>query len=412
MTTWLEYKKTKRYPKLDKDIKVDVAVIGGGMAGILTAYQLSQAGCSVALLEKSELGSGATSYTTAFITKAIDSDLTQIASIFGKREAKAVWQSGQKAIEEFERIIEEEGMDCEFVRCPNFVFASSNRQGEKLDDEFGAYREFKIPAKLHDSDKNLGFKHYGAIEVPGQAKFHPLKFLYSLGEVLSEKGVQVFEKTAVKNIDGDGPLTLKTAEGNVIAQDAVITTYKPLTNEKTHLKKAMYRSYIFEVELPKGKFKEALYEDSSNPYYYFRIDPQDGYDRMIVGGEDHKDIFGDTLKKQSFEGLDKFLKKLTRYGEYRIKKRWSGGVLEPSDGLPLIGRIAPHLYVATGFSGNGMTYSMISSLLLTDLITRGKNSWAKVYEPERTLLHPKRLGSKARDYIEEFFGGAVKNLLS
>ncbi len=416
MTTWQEYKKTKRYPKLEKDVRVDAAVIGGGMAGVLTAYRLSQEGRSVTLLESGELGSGATSYTTAFITQVIDSDLREISSIFGEREAKLVWQSGQRAIEEFEKIVEREALECEFMRCSNYVFASSRRQEEALEEESEAYREWKIPAKLHAADKKLGFKHYGAMEVSGQAKFHPLKFLYGLAERLQERGVQIFENTAVKEIAGDGPFTLETSQGTVTAKNVIIATYKPLTNKKTHLKKAMYRSYIFEAEIKKGRFPEALYEDMANPYHYFRIDADTpegaGHDRMIVGGEDHKDIFGNTLDKQSFAGLEKFLKKIMAGEKYRIKKRWKGSVLEPSDGLPLIGEIAPGLYVATGFSGNGMTYSMISSLLLSDLIAGRKNPWAKVYEPKRTLFHPKRLGIKARDYIEEFFGGAVKNLLS
>lgn len=174
----------------------------------------------------------------------------------------------------------------------------------------------------------------------------------------------------------------------------------------------MYRSYVFELEIPKGRFKEALYEDNSNPYYYFRIDSGKDHDRMIVGGEDHKDIFGSSLSRKSFEALETFVEKILMGERYWIMKKWSGPILEPSDGLPLIGEIAPHCYVATGFSGNGMTYSMISSLLLRDLIVEKRNSWTATYDPKRTLLHPKRLATKARDYIEEFFQGAVKNLLS
>jgi glycine/D-amino acid oxidase-like deaminating enzyme len=180
----------------------------------------------------------------------------------------------------------------------------------------------------------------------------------------------------------------------------------------------MYLSYVFEVRVPKEHFQEAVYEDDANPYHYFRIDKGKDHDRMIVGGEDHKDIFGKTLVEKSFAGLEKFLKKIMGDRPYKILKRWHGPILEPSDGLPLIGEIKPHVYLAAAFSGNGMTYSMISALIIRDLVLgrknskNSKNSWADIYAPKRALFHPKRLALKARDYAEEFAGGALKNILS
>lgn len=412
-TTWSIHKKKKAYPPLEKNIKTDVAIIGGGMAGLLAAYRLSSLGKSVVLLDKGEIGSGATAATTAFITKVIDSELSQIAEIFSPQIAKSVWDSGQEAIEEFERIVKKEKIECEFGRVPNYVFASAKKQFKDLEEEYGFYRRFKIKANLEPGGESLGFKNFGFLEVPNQAKFHPTKFLYTLAEKARGYGARIFEKTEVTDIEGVGPVIIKSKKGNVAAQDVIIATYKPTIGKRTHLKKAMYRSYIFEVQVPKNLFKEALYEDMSNPYYYFRIDSQhEDYDRMIIGGEDHKDIFGNTLVKASFQSLREFLESLVGDAPYWLRNKWYGPILEPSDGLPLIGRILPHYYVATGFSGNGMTYSMISSLLISDLILEKKNIWQKAYEPKRTLLHPKRLGLKAKDYIEEFFGGAVKNLLS
>lgn len=412
MSTWSEYKKRKAYPKLDRDTTTDVAVIGGGMAGILTAYRLAAEGKKVVVLEKAEVGSGATIATTAFITEVIDSSLAEIADIFDEGIARSVWRSGRKAVEEFERIIEEEAIECEFMRLSNYVYASTKKEFKELQEEYAWYRRLKLPAELHRDGTKLNFPNLGYLEVPDQAKFYPAKFLYALAEKAARSGVKIFEKTEVLEIEGTGPVTVKTKGGSIKAQDVVITTYKPLSSKKTLLKKAMYRSFVFEVEVPKGLFPEGLYEDMKNPYHYFRIDAGDERDRMIVGGEDHKDIFGNTLVKQSFQGLGEYLEKILGQHRYWIVKKWYGPILEPSDGLPAIGRIAPHRYVATGFSGNGMTYSMITSMLLSDLILGRRNAWAKAYDPSRSILHPKRLGTKAKDYIEEFFGGAVKNLLT
>lgn len=411
MTPWREFSKKKKYPSLKKNISADVVIIGGGMAGILSAYQLSKAGKKVALLERKELGAFATMDTTAFITEVIDSDLSQISSIFDEKTAKDVWHSGREAIEEFQKIIEEESIDCEFVRCPNYVFASKTKQFKSLEEEYDRYEKLGLEAKLHNTGDELGFPNYGYLEVPNQAKFHPTKFLYALAEAARKYGAQIFENTPAQALDGDGPIRIKTPTGSVTADNVIIATYKPFTHEKTHLKKAMYRSYVFELESPKGIFEEALYEDMSNPYYYFRVDPQQDFDRVIIGGDDHKDIFGKTLVKQSFKSLKEFTDKLFQGEKYKIRNKWNGPILEPSDGLALIGEIKPHHYVATGFSGNGMTYSMISSLIIRDLILGKGSVWAKVFDPKRALLRPKRLASKARDYVEEFINGALKNLL-
>lgn len=411
-STWRKFKKEKTYPKLNKNLKVDVVIIGGGMAGILNAYRLSKSGLKVALVEKKSLGTYATMDTTAFITKVIDTDLSKTAEIYDDKTAKLVWQSGQEAVEEFERIIEKEGIDCEFVRCSNFIYASTKKQFDELKEEYEEYKRLKIKAELHPDPTRLNFRNYGYIEVPGQAKFHPSKFLFALAEIASRNGVQIFENTAAKKISGDDPVVIETTGGKVEAGRVIIATYKPIDNEKTHLKKAMYRSYIVEARIGKGIFPEGIYEDNSNPYTYFRIDPQEDYDRMIFGGEDHKDIFGKTLLGESMKGLKKKFAKIIGKHHYSIVTEWNGPILEPSDGLALIGEIKPNYYVATGFSGNGMTYSMISSMLIGDLIMGERNPWQKVYDPKRALLVPKRLASKAKDYIEEFVGGALKNLLT
>lgn len=413
MSTWDNFKKKAVYPSLKEDIEADVAIIGAGLAGVLCAYQLSRAGLKVALLEKKDIGSGATLATTAFITKVIDTPYHQISSIFSPGVAKAVHESKQRAIEEFERIIEDEDIDCEFVRCPNYTYAATGKQFEELKDEFKIYRRYKWPMTFHETALELGFPHHGVLEVPNQAKFHPAKFLFGLAEKAFDYGGEIFENSEVIDLEGEaGNFLLTTRRGSVEAENVIIATYKPFTDKQTHLKKAVYKSYVFELEVPRGAFPEAIYEDCSNPYYYFRVDPGQDHDRMIVGGEDHKDIFGKTLEKKSFEALDDFVQRLMAGRRYWIVNRWYGPILEPTDGLPLIGAIAPGQYVATGFSGNGMTYAMISSLLLSDLIQGKKNDWVRAYEPKRSLLHPKRLGSKAKDFIEEFIEGALKNMLS
>ncbi len=413
MSTWDAVKKTVRYPKLAADLETDVAIVGAGMAGSLLAYILSKEGYDVCLIEKNEIGNGATAATTAFITEVIDTPYSEISSLFGPSMAKAVHDSQQKAVEEFRNIIRSEKMDCEFVTCPNYAYASDRKQREKLAEEYRTYQRFKWPAVFHPEGLDLGFPNTGVLEIPDQAKFHPKKFLFGILSRAEKNGAHIFERSEVTDIEGEaGNFLVSTKTGSLTAKHVVIATYKPLVNDKTHLKKAMYKSYVLQAEIPKGAFPEALYEDAGNPYHYFRIEAGGEHDRIIVGGEDHKDIFGRTLDKKSFQALGAFLEKLMGGRRYWIVDKWTGPILEPSDGLPLIGEISPGRFVATAFSGNGMTYSLIAALLIRDLITGKPNPWKKAYDPKRSLLHPKRLASKAKDYLEEFVNGALKNMLS
>jgi glycine/D-amino acid oxidase-like deaminating enzyme len=177
-------------------------------------------------------------------------------------------------------------------------------------------------------------------------------------------------------------------------------------------KKGMYYSYVYELEIPKGAIGEGLYEDDHNPYHYFRIDQGENNDRMIIGGEDHrKEIPID--QNRNFNALEKYIQETFPGLMYRIVKRWRGPILEPSDGLPLIGRYddkEPNRYVATAFSGNGMTYGTISGMLISDLILGKKNPWEDFYDPRRALPF-KGIILKGRDYIEEFIKGVVKNII-
>jgi glycine/D-amino acid oxidase-like deaminating enzyme len=415
-TTWGDIREIfKTYPILDRNIEVDAVIIGGGITGILNAYYLTLEGKKVALLERDRLASNATAMTTAFITKVIDTSLGEVIDIYGTKTAKEVWQGGQQAIEEIEKIVEKEKIDCEFKRCSNYFFASTAKQFKGLEEEYDAYKKLGLKAELHENGTDLNFPNFGYLEIKDQAKFHPLKFVNGVAAAAGKRGAQIFERTEALEISTDEGNVVKTGKGDIRAEDILIATYKPLTNQETHLKKAMYRSFIFEVEIPSDLLKEGIYEDDSNPYYYFRVDKGKERDRLIVGGEDHKDIFGDTLVEKSFKSLEEFLERILPGVKYKIVKKWYGPILEPSDGLPLIGEIKSNVYVATAFSGNGMTYSMISALLISDLIegkkNKEKNNWQKIYDPKRALLRPRRLATKAKDFIEEFFEGAVKNLL-
>ena len=293
------------------------------------------------------------------------------------------------------------------------MFALSSREFRSIEDEISAARRLGFHDLAIHTEKTFSFETSGYLEIPQQAMFYPLKFLAALRRLFVELGGVLYEMTEATDIKEEkGNVIVTTAKGTITARHGVIATYQPFYNSRElFARKGMYISYVLEVELPKGTLPHALYLDQANPYHYFRIEPQATADRMIIGGEDHRKEIP-LAPEKSYAALEEYLQKLLPNVPYTIIRRWEGGILEPVDGLAYIGRFSkttPHLFVATGFSGNGMTYSSITSMIIRDLVLGRKNPYAEVYDASRSLSI-KALAKKARDFTGEFFGGAVKNL--
>ncbi|MDB4939887.1 MAG: Iron-sulfur cluster-binding protein Rieske family [Candidatus Doudnabacteria bacterium] len=408
ITTWQDAKANNQYPQLKENINVDVAIVGGGITGITSAYMLAKAGKKVALVEsKKYLASDTTLFTTAFITKVIDTGLSDLIKMFGEKNTKLIWESGQQAIDQIEQIVKAEKIDCDFKRVSYFTYANEDSQFQSLEEEQAAAK--KVDQEVTLKKKNsFKFKNAGYLEVKNQAKFNPIKYVETLAEKAVANGVQIFTSTEVTAISGHKSVRIKTKNYEIKANQVIIATYKPIKVLKTFAKKGMYQSYVFEVKLPQNLILEGLYVDLENPYHYFRIDKEKGFDRMIIGGEDHREEAKMSATK-NFKALEAYLKNLIAV-DYQITRKWTGPILEPSDGIALIGESKPNQFVATAFSGNGMTYSTIAGMIFRDAITGKKNPWSKLYDPTRKMKL-KAFGRKALDYGEEFYQGYVKNNL-
>lgn len=398
----------KEHPSLGSDMEADVAIVGGGLAGVWLSYLLSKGGKKVVLIDKDRLGRSETMYTTALITQVIDTDLSDLRSMFGDKRARLSWQAGAEALSMIEEAVDEEGVECDFLKISLRSYGRSEKELNKLRQEVKAARDLGFEAEL--TGPLHGFKNLGAMEVPDQAKYHPINFLNSLVDAAEKQGAKFFEKTEAVDISGRTDIHVLTKSGHSIkAKDVIVTTYEPFNNPKeTHWKKGMYTTYVYALELIGSDLDEMMCEDMSNPYHYFRVDKEDDKMTMIVGGVDHRAELKFEESK-SFRALKDYIDETFPQLDYKITHKWSGKILEPSDGLPLIGEYSPHQYVATGFSGNGMTYSAISGKIITDLIMGRGSVYRDLYDPRRRLA-AKPILFNFRDYAEEFFGGAVKNL--
>lgn len=407
-TTWQKgFEASKDYPALAEDIHTDVVIIGGGITGITLAYLLAKSGKKVAVLEAGILEKASyTAYTTAFLTYQIDTGLQDLERIWGRMGARDIWRSGSEAIDKIEQIIKEEKIDCEFMRCPEFLYANDKREWKQIEEEaqLGQTLGFDIDLK---GDRAV---------IKNQAKFHPLKYADGLRQAAIKKGALFYENTKVIKIEGKVPVEVSTARHKVTAKWAVIATYKPFNNPaRVFARKGMYKSYVYELSIPGGVLAEGLYLDADNPYHYFRIDKGKGktpkHDRMIIGGEDHR-VEIKMKEEKNFEALTQYAERILQEHQYEVVTKWTGGILETIDGLPYIGPYSkkhPNRLLATGFSGNGMTYSMIAGRLFHDHIGDIYNKYASLYSPYRGYSWA-AFYLKGRDYVEELWGGAVKNI--
>jgi glycine/D-amino acid oxidase-like deaminating enzyme len=412
-TTWQkDWKSHTIYPSLLEDVKCDVTIVGGGISGITLAYLLSKAGKSVVVLEKGNLRDNShTAYTTAMLMAEVDTSFKNLTEIFGKEKATMVWEAGLDALDVIEKIIREEGIECEFERVPAFIYANNEKEWQGIKEDMQLVKEAGVPLEITEGKENLKIPNSGYYELESQAKFHSLKYCEALRDAATKHGARFFENSEVKNIKGTKIVYTYTQKAKVISSWVVIATYDPFNKPKElFAKKGMYMTYMLELALPKNSLINGLYVDAENPYHYFRVDKLADKDRVIIGGADHRtEIKMDPEK--NFAAIEEYANKL--FGpNYKIVTKWRGGILETWDGLPFVGSYSskyPNRFVITGFSGNGITYSTIASKILVDKILGQKNKYYKVFDPMRGYsLAAAYL--KGKDYIEEFFHGAIKNM--
>lgn len=407
---WGIGRKKKKYPSLNRNIEVDVAIVGGGLNGILTAYLLSKTKTRVAVFEKGEVGSDATLLTTAFITQLLDTDNAELTELFGAKRAKQFIQSHGDAIDLIESIVKKEKIECSFMRCPAYVYVNNEKESTSLQKEYDASKKLSLTVNI-DKNKVLSFENGGVLKYNNQAKFHPLQFLDRLTEIVAKRGIQIYENTEITELTDKKRITLKTKNDQTIqTKYAVVATHVPFNKPKElFAKKGVYTSYIIEAEIPKNLFKEAIYWDMDNPYHYFRVDKGKKFDSIILGGADHREEIKMDSEKNYAE-LEEYLQKLVPKKSYKLVRRWNGPIVEPLDGVAYIGKISPHQLSIVGHSGNGMTYSAVGAKIFADIINGKKNPYP-AYNPKR-IPNLKQLATKGKDYTEEFFGGAVKNIIT
>jgi glycine/D-amino acid oxidase-like deaminating enzyme/nitrite reductase/ring-hydroxylating ferredoxin subunit len=403
MTTipfWIDSAPIKRFPALQKNTNVDVLAVGAGITGITTAYLLKKAGLTVALIERERVASIDTGHTTAHLTFVTDVGLHELADNFGNDHAQAAWDSGAAAVDEIERIVQEEGIQCEFIRVPAYLHVYA---GGFSDNEVSSLKkEARLAAKLGFGAAYLERVPYfrvPGVRFPNQAKFHPRKYLRSLVMKLPGDGSHVFEKSAVTEFDA-GKRRAKVNRYWIGFDRVVMATNNPLvglasitTATLFQTKLSLYTSYAIGARVPSETIPEAIFWDTREPYDYLRVDRHRGFDYAVYGGEDHKT----GQKRKTQKAYARLLARLEKIiPGAQVDHRWSGQIISTPDGLPYIGENAEHQFIATGFCGNGITFGTISALMARDWATGRKNPWSDLFAVDR-----KKIKGATWNYLRE-----------
>ena len=383
---WMEIDVAPDAKPLFTNERCDVVVVGSGIAGLSTAYELAQRKLSVIVVDRGRICAGMTARTTAHLAPLCDDLMSEMTRLRGQELARDFYLSQAAAVSRIEQIQKTEAIDCDFRRLDGYLFQGRRQGSDIIDNELDAVRAVGAPVERLVGVPLAGCADRHVLRYADQASFHPLKYLSGLVRACATLGVKFFSETAVQDVvEENGGVRVNTARGAISAANAVIATNAPIVDQYAlHTKMAPYRTYAMAFAIRKGALPDALYWDTEDPYHYVRL--QAGSrpkDYVIVGGEDHKTGEADDAETR-FGRLEDWARELIPALE-NITHRWSGQVLDTIDYAGFIGRNpgSQHVYVATGDSGQGMTHGVAGALINADLITQGNSQWAHVYTPDR-----------------------------
>ncbi|WP_434509711.1 FAD-dependent oxidoreductase [Desulfitobacterium sp. AusDCA] len=404
---WMDSTTNIDYSALDKDIKVDVAIVGGGITGILCAYWLNKKGVKTAIIEADRILQGTTGHTTAKITSQHGLIYNKVQKQISEEFAKQYADANQTAIQMYESIAKEYNIECDLVSQSAYIYTLEDKYVDDIANEANIASSLGIKATYLDKIP-LPFNIKAAVRFDNQAQFHPRKFLLALAGKITDNGVQIFEQSRIVDIEdnGDnGDYVLMTGRGTkVTAQRVIIASHYPFYNKHGMYFTRIYpeRSYVVAIRMNEN-YPGGMYITAEEPGRSIRSQTSDQGELIFVGGEHHKTGQGaDTIKH--YEALADFAEQTFTVED--IPYRWSTQDCMTLDGLPYVGQFTsntPGLYIATGFAKWGMTNSMASSMILSDLIIDGKSPWQDVYNPSRETI-----GASAKNFVVENLNVANK----
>ena len=397
------------FMKLDKDIDTEVCVIGGGIFGITCAYYLSKQGIDVTVLEQGKVCEKVSGYTTAKITSQHNLIYKYLIDSVGEEQAKQYYKANEKAIENIQRIVEDEGIDCDFEKQDAFVYTTDIDELDKIKHENEAVNSLGGTSEFVER-MELPFDVLGAIKFPNQEQFNPVKYVRGLTDKIVENQGKIYTDTKVIDIKMDEDFyNVYTERENVVrAKFVIIASHYPFVDKLGYYFLKMYQStsYVIGVDIHKKGF-EGMYINSKDPIFSYRFAKDGDRDILLVGGSDHKTGSKIDLSK-AYDNLEKEVRKY--YPNCEVLYKWNTEDCISLDKIPYIGEFSdfmPNVFVGTGFNKWGMTSSNVAANIIVDKILGIDNKYEDVFKSKR--LHPIKNREELANMVKETVNSLVIN---
>lgn len=383
---------------------VDVVIVGGGITGVTTALLLQKSGLQCVVAEAHNLCFGTTGGTTAHLNTFFDTSYNEVIKDFGELDAQLMAASARQALNLFKHNVAEYNIDCGYEEKDGYLYAQDKEQWEELEEIYKASKKAGVDVMYADTIP-IPVQFTKAIVYKAQAQIHPSKYVYGLAREFEKAGGVIMQNCTVTKVEEKGILVVETSAGDIKTKNVIYATHIPPGVNLLHFRNAPYRSYAMAVTLEDDNYPDALAYDMYDPYHYYRTQTIDGKKYLIVGGEDHKTGHEENTD-HCFTRVEAHVR--THYNIDKIVNQWSSQYFEPSDGLAYIGHLPgnpENVYVATGYSGNGITYSHIAAITLRDLIVKGDSDFKEIYEPSRIKMVAgfANFVKENADVVKEFF---------
>lgn len=380
---WIDSKDNFTYPALTEDLSVDVAIVGGGIAGLTAAYLLKQTGLTVAVIEKNSIGSGTTGGTTGKVTSQHNLVYDDLIKRLGEKGARLYADANQTAVESIIKLIRDEKVDCDWEQQDNYVYTTQPKRVEQLKSEAKAAARLGLPASF-ETKLDLPFEVAGAVKFAGQGRIHATKYTQTLAAIVQGGGSYVFENSNVTKIEDGEPAAVGTDAATVTAKNVIVASKVPAWPLMARFTYAAleypHTSYVLAAKLESSL--QGMYISPDKNHYSILPVHMGAEKLLLIGGENHVPGLGRATRRH--QKLAEYASK--HFGSTVFPYRWKAMDYLVYDDLPLIGKVYPwskHLYTATGFRKWGMSFSMVAGMILRDLITGQKNPWASLFDSTR-----------------------------
>ena len=384
LSIWIDSSASSNYESLRNDIDVDVAIVGAGITGITTAYLLARDGTSVALLEKGRLAMSETGHTTAHITEMIDGDCVEFIRNLGEERARENAAAVRASIEQIRSLVTDLRIDCGFHAVDGFLYGERTKDRNHLERQQESLARSGVHTEWVESVP-LPFPTIGGLRFPNQYAFNARQYVLALADAARSHGALIFENSLVKELKSANRPAIATEHGRVRSKSIVLATHVPIEDRGALWgRMRMTRSYVVAAPIDSGVVPDCLFWDVRDPYHYTRLlETQKGL-YVLVGGEDHE-VGKKGNSARRYEQLESYSRE--RFGIQKFSHRWSGQINEPADGIPFIGKSPrrKNVWMATGYSGNGMTYGTLAGMMLADAALGHTNRFHELFDPARKI---------------------------